>query len=281
MVNYILIAEFDVLMGYAVTGAAVAWLLMTRPRTQRVMIAVFGALHLVLITGIVALVALNPSSGSLPPGPSPYATDSFLGLAAFRLEKVVLFRAEPVLIGFLTLAMFLIGARLLRAGIFAAEGGRLRRRLMFLGAVEFPVDFALGVAGGPAGLLAERYLVAPLVALGLLAFIAELRLRRGTQGWVAQRTRDVGRVALSAYMLQNLLGGALFYGWGLALAPDSAGTIAPLTVSDRRVPPPRCLLRGGRHPHPADRAPSPAGEGSAPRRRGRTHHRCARASPCA
>ncbi|QEW03153.1 DUF418 domain-containing protein [Microbacterium lushaniae] len=231
VVNYILIAEFDVLMGYAVTGAIVAWLLITRPRTQRVMIAVFGALHLVLITGIVALVALNPSSGSLPPGPSPYATNSFLELAAFRLDNVVLFRAEPVLIGFLTLAMFLIGATLLRAGIFAAEGRRLRRRLMILGAVAFPVDFALGVAGGQAGLLAERYILAPLVALGLLALIAELCLRRGTEGWVAQRTREVGRVALSAYMLQNLLGGALFYGWGLGLAQTAAAWRIPVTVA--------------------------------------------------
>ncbi|MCK6065343.1 MULTISPECIES: DUF418 domain-containing protein [Microbacterium] len=231
VVNYILIAEFDVLMGYAVTGAIVAWLLMTRPRTQRVMIAVFGALHLVLITGIVMLVALNPSSGSPPPGPSPYATDSFLGLAAFRLDNIVLFRAEPVLIGFLTLAMFLIGAALLRARIFAAEGAGLRRRLMIAGAVAFPVDVALGVAGGQAGLLAERYVVAPLVALGVLALIAEVCLRRGTEGWAARRAREVGRVALSAYMLQNLLGGALFYGWGLGLAETAAEWRIPVTVA--------------------------------------------------
>ncbi|MCJ1682194.1 DUF418 domain-containing protein [Rathayibacter sp. VKM Ac-2928] len=230
-VNYVLIAEFDVLMGYAVTGAVVAWLLLTRPRTQRRTVVVLGALHVLLISALVALVATQPgASGQGPAGRSPYADASFLGLALFRLQNAAVFRAEPVLIGVLSLAMFLLGAQLLRAGLFAEEGRLLRRRLMVLGAVAAPVDLALGLTGSAAGLLAERYLVAPLVALGLLALLAELGLRRGSDGGLARRAREVGRVALSAYLLQNLLGGALFYGWGLGLAVSAAPWRVPVTI---------------------------------------------------
>ncbi|QHC63595.1 DUF418 domain-containing protein [Rathayibacter festucae] len=229
-VNYVLIAEFDVLMGYAVTGAVVAWLLLTRPRTQRRTVILLGALHVLLISALVAFVATQPGAGQGPTGRSPYADDSFLGLALFRLQNAAVFRAEPVLIGVLSLAMFLLGAQLLRAGLFAEEGRLLRRRLMVVGAVAAPVDLALGLTGSAAGLLAERYLVAPLVALGLLALLAELGLRRGSDGWVARRAREVGRVALSAYLLQNLLGGALFYGWGLGLAVSAAPSRVPVTI---------------------------------------------------
>jgi uncharacterized protein len=231
-INYILIAEFDVLMGYAVTGGIVAWLILTRPRTQRVMIWIFGALHLLLISAIALLVASLPAdnTGSGLTGASPYATESFLGLALFRLNNAVVFRAEPVLIAFLSIAMFLIGVRLHRAGVFRAEGAALRRRLMVVGAIALPIDLVLGVWGGTPGLLVERYLVAPFVALGLLGLIGEVCLRRGTNGWWSRRFREVGRTALSCYLLQNLLAGALFYGWGLGLAAHLGQWRVPLTM---------------------------------------------------
>ncbi len=230
LVNYILIAEFDVLMGYAVTGAIVAWLLLTRPRTQRVVIAVTGALHLLVITALALLLSTLPPSEP-PTGVSPYASESFLGLAAFRLENVVTFRAEPVLIGCLSVAMFLLGARLHRAGVFAESGARIRRRLMLLGGIALPIDLGLGGLGGEAGVLLQRYATAPLVALGLLALLAELCLRRGTDGWAPRRLREVGRVALSAYLLQNLLAGAVFYGWGLGLAEHLGELRTPATLA--------------------------------------------------
>ncbi|WP_430592781.1 DUF418 domain-containing protein [Humidisolicoccus flavus] len=221
LINYILIAEFDVLMGYAVTGAIVAWLLLTRPRTQRTLIVVFGSLHVLLISAIAAVVLLAPSSDdgmTSSSDLSPYANSSFFELALFRLDNLVLFRAEPVLIGFLSIAMFLLGAKLLHAGVFAPEGQRLRRRLIWVGATAVPIDLALGIFGGTAGMLVERYVVAPFVALGLLALIAEVCIRRPVGGWWSNRVSELGRVALSAYLLQNLLAGAIFYGWGFGLA---------------------------------------------------------------
>ncbi len=234
IVNYVLIAEFDVLMGYAVTAAVVSVLLLTRPRAQRTMILVFGALHVALITALVLLLTVVPgvdADAALPAGPSPYATESFLGLALFRLDNVTVFRAEPVLIGLLSLALFLTGAALLRADVFGTGGTRLRRRLMIAGALAAPADLVLALTHSPAGLLMERYVVAPVVALGILGLVAEMCLRRGTDGWLARRSTEIGRVALSAYLLQNLLGGAVFYGWGLGLAESTQAWRVPVTIA--------------------------------------------------
>lgn len=231
--NYVLVAEFDVLMGYAITGAVVAWLLLTSPRAQRAMIVVFGGLHVCLITLVVVVVGFTGANAAvaLPSGGSPYADASFLELALFRLDNLIVFRAEPVLAGFLTLALFLLGARLLDAGIFSPDGARVRRRLIIAAIVAAPLDLVLAVAGGPAGLLAERYLVAPVIALGILALVADVSLRRSTESWAARRAREIGRVALSAYILQNLLAGALFYGWGLGLAQHAGEWRVPVTVA--------------------------------------------------
>lgn len=231
IINYVLIAEFDVLMGYAVTAAIVSTMLLTSERAQRRLIAGFATAHVLLFTAIAGLVALSP--GGEPrqwEGHNPYADGSFWGLAMFRIDNLVIFRAEPVMIGLLSIAMFLLGAQLFRAGVFTADGARVRRRLLVIGAVAWPVDLALGVFGGTAGMLLERYVAAPLVALALLALIAEGCLRWGTDGWIARRLREVGRTALTCYLLQNLIAGAIFYGWGLGLAADLGDWRVPATV---------------------------------------------------
>ncbi|MFM2719642.1 DUF418 domain-containing protein [Microbacterium mcarthurae (nom. nud.)] len=233
VINYILIAEFDVLMGYAVTAAVVSVLLLTSSRAQRAMIVVFAVIHVTVMTAVVVLLVAVPGANApsaLPSGPSPYATESFLGLAVFRLQNLEIFRAEPVLIAVLSLAMFLAGAALWRAGVFTAQGSRLRARLMIAGAVAAPIDLVLALMDSSAAVLVERYVVAPVVALGILGLVSHLCLQWGTGGWVARRASEIGRVALSAYILQNLLGGALFYGWGLGLATSAAAWRVPVTV---------------------------------------------------
>lgn len=230
--HYVLVVEFDVLMGYAVTGFVVAYLLATSQRAQRAWLVVAAAVHVVLLSGLVTLLALFPQPpASGPVEPNPYADGSWWGLVGFRLDNPVLFRAEPVFILALSVALFLLGAHLLRAGVFADEGTRLRRRLMVLGAVAAPVDLALNVLGGDAGIVAARYGTAPLVSLGLLAGITALVRARPGPGWLSRRLTEVGRTALSCYVAQNVLASALCYGWGLGLAQRLDGAVrVPVTV---------------------------------------------------
>jgi uncharacterized protein len=218
VLHYLLVVEFDVLMGYAVTGAVVAYLLATSERAQRTWMVAAAGVHVLLLgLGTAALTTSpQPTPGVLEP--NPYADGSWWDLVVLRIDAALLFRIEPVFIQALSVAMFLLGARLLRAGALTPDGTALRRRLLVVGAVALPVDLSLGVFGGTAGLVLSRYGTAPLVALGLLALVVEAVGRRERLGVVGRRLADVGRMALSSYVLQNVVASALCYGWGLGLA---------------------------------------------------------------
>ncbi|MEV0358576.1 DUF418 domain-containing protein [Nocardia sp. NPDC050697] len=232
LVNFVFLAEFDVLMGYAVTGLVVAYLLATGERARRRWLAGAAAVHLALLTLIaVALATAGPAApGPVPP--NPYADGSFLELAAFRVQNALAYRTETLFIFPLSIALFLLGARLHRAGVFEPEGARLRRRLLLLGfGIAAPIDLVAGVWIGGDAVLCTRYGTAPLVALGILALGAELYLRRPAPGFAGRRLAEVGRTALSCYLLQNLLASALCYGWGLGLAARvEPGARVPFTV---------------------------------------------------
>lgn len=230
LLHYLLVVEFDVLMGYAVTGAIVAYVIASSPRAQRIWIGVAAGLHGVLVS-FITLGLFSGQAGQLgrTPSPNPYREGSWWDLVLLRLDNAALFRFEPVFILFLSIAMFTLGARLHRAGIFDDQGAALRRRLMIIGAVALPIDLALGLAS-PHWMFVTRYGTAPLVALGLLALIAAVT-RRWPLRWSGRRLADLGRVALSGYVLQNILATALFYGWGLNLGGVAPTWRLPVTVA--------------------------------------------------
>lgn len=235
LLNFLFVAEFDVLMGYAVTGAVVAYLLATSERAQRRWLLVAAAVHVFMLTALAAAMALLAQSDSgevRPLDPNPYAEGSFWDLVLFRVENAGMFRLEPVFVFPMSVALFLLGARLFRAGLFEPSGRRLRQRLMVLGfGVAAPVDLGLGLWDGDL-VLFTRYGTAPLVSLGILALVAQFYIGRSTTGFAGRRFSEVGRMALSCYILQNLVASALCYGWGLGLAARvSPGDRAPFTIA--------------------------------------------------
>ncbi|MBH0779688.1 DUF418 domain-containing protein [Nocardia bovistercoris] len=232
VLNFLLIAEFDVLTGYAVTGLIVAYVLARSDGVRRRVLVIAASVHLAMLT-LVAVALVAASSSSEPEraelDPNPYADGSFWDLVVFRWENAGLFRAETLFVLPMSIALFLLGARLFRAGVFEERGARLRRRLLVLGfGVAAPVDLAVGILGGGDLILFTRYGSAPFVALGILALVAGFYLRRPRVGWVGARLGEVGRMALSCYILQNLVASALCYGWGLG----SAARVGP----EARVP---------------------------------------------
>ncbi|MFB8000964.1 DUF418 domain-containing protein [Nocardia sp. NPDC056000] len=221
LLNFLLVAEFDVLMGYAITGLVVAFVLATGPQAQRRWLIVAASVHTLMLTAIVAGIALadGQQESSTPQSldPNPYADGSFWDLVVFRVDHALLFRLEPVFIFPMSIALFLLGARLFRAGVFEPDGARIRKRLMIIGAVAAPVDFAVGMVGGDL-ILVTRYGLAPFVSMGILGLVAHVYTHRSAPAFVGRRFAEVGRMALSCYILQNLLAGFLCYGWGLGLA---------------------------------------------------------------
>ena len=234
VLNFVLVAEFDVLMGYAVTGLVVAFLLATSERAQRRWLIAATTVHLTLLTLTALALATVPSSESPPReplDPNPYADGSFWDLAMFRLQNAGVFRLEPLVIFPMSIALFLTGALLFRSGVFRPEGARLRKRLVIVGAVAALIDLSAGVLVGGNLLVFTRYGTAPLVSFGLLALVAGYYAHGRRTGFAGRRLTEVGRTALSCYILQNLVAAALCYGWGLGLAARVGdGARVPFTI---------------------------------------------------
>ncbi|WP_107657681.1 DUF418 domain-containing protein [Nocardia suismassiliense] len=235
LLNFLFIAEFDVLMGYAITGLVVAYVLATSERAQRRWLIIAASIHVGMLTLLALAIAFAPEQDAEPRrplDPNPYADGSFWDLVVFRVQHAGEFRVETVFVFAMSIALFLVGARLFRAGVFRPEGAALRKRLLIIGfGVAAPIDLVAGVAGGGDLFLFTRYGTAPFVSLGILALVAHFYLRKPDVGFVGRRLTEVGRTALSCYILQNLVASILCYGWGFGLAARVSGDArVPFTV---------------------------------------------------
>ena len=140
------------------------------------------------------------------------------------------YRAEPIFIIPMNVFLFLLGVGLMRSGAFSPEvrGRRIRGRMLRYGLL-------LGVSLNllyfvPGGLfeLPVRYLFAPILSLGYAGLVA-LAVERNWSPWLGARVAEVGRMALSCYVSQNVLGSVLFYGWGFGLTGE-VGAVGTLVI---------------------------------------------------
>ena len=137
------------------------------------------------------------------------------------------------------LSLFLFGFAIARAGIagdLAAHRALLRRGAWLGLALGLPANFALGFGGplpgwGPISADEPTWLTswttigltigAPLLAVGYLCALSLVCLRRGA----IDRLAAVGRMALTAYLLQSILALAVFHGLGLYDTLSTASTL--------------------------------------------------------
>ncbi len=63
LLNFLLIAEFDVLMGYALTGLVVAYLLATSERAQRRWLIVQASIHVTMLTLLAVAMTADGGGG--------------------------------------------------------------------------------------------------------------------------------------------------------------------------------------------------------------------------
>lgn len=222
LLHYLLVFEFDVLMGYAIASVLVAWLV-GRSRGVRVAAGAVAGGFVVLVVGALTVVGGAGGAGALPPYPPTWTGQGWV-----RLADAGLYRAELVLIVPSAVVLFLIGSALLRAGVLDEGGARLRRHLMAVGAAGVVLN-AMTVLAGPEWILVERYLVGPVVAAGLLGLVPAVLLRmRGPAGPVRRGVTAIGRTALTCYVGQNVVAAVLFHPWGFGLAEVFAGLAPPV-----------------------------------------------------
>jgi uncharacterized protein len=170
-----------------------------------------------------------------------------------NLEFFWIGREEIKIMFLMGIGVFLIGARLWEAGLFRPESVRLRKRVMWIGfGIGLPIDWGLRTlmyfeAGGPytssldsssrstpwvslwAGMYV-RYFTATIVAFGVLALVAHFYAGRNRTGRVGSMLANVGRMALSTYLLQNLLGVVVFGPLFLDLSSKIPFSLGPLDL---------------------------------------------------
>ena len=222
LLHYVLVFEFDVLMSYAVTSVLVTYLIGRSDRAVRAWMIAAGALHVALV-GLLTVALMAAPAEQAPVASDLFASGSYPDQVAARLDQSLPYRVETIFI--VPLGVVLVPARLAAAAAGAfedgARGARLRARLMVVGlGVGVPLN-VLSTFAGADWFLVDRYLMPPLVALGLLALVTTL-VHCGIAGPVRGGLTAVGRTALSCYVLQNVVASVLCYGWGLGLATRSA-----------------------------------------------------------
>ncbi|WP_301924830.1 DUF418 domain-containing protein [Corynebacterium glaucum] len=129
--------------------------------------------------------------------------------------------------------IFILAARHYRAGLFQPEQVALRRKVARVGlGIWLPLDWGLRLfASGSSGVF-TRYLSSTIVAFGVLALIAGFYVKRNNRlGAAGGALAAVGRMALTCYILQNLLASIVFYDFGLGAARVTDGELQWLWVT--------------------------------------------------
>lgn len=145
-----------------------------------------------------------------------------------RLQHFFMYREEAIFIIPMNTFLFLLGVRMMRAGVFYAnERGQSLRKILFR--VGLWVGLPLNALVFVPNELVEfvvRYAFSPFLSLFYIAVIAKLLVHTESR-FMWNWFEYVGKMALSCYILQNIICSVLFFSWGLGLG----GQInAPLIV---------------------------------------------------
>jgi uncharacterized protein len=222
--HLVLIWNGDILLEYAIAGFVVLPFLFGPTR----LLAVGGV---VLLTAFIAAPFLPPIA-ALPArswmvqhvseAARVYSSGGFNEVLAFRVRELAAILPLHLFVFPRTVALMLLGAAVWRAGLFRA-GSRVRQHLPLAAVVGILAGGGICVLlsnewlhlGWKAGLSVER-VGAVLLACGYGASIiwacGKAHVRE-LVAWVA----PVGRMAFTNYLLQSVIFGWIFYGYGLGL----------------------------------------------------------------
>ncbi|OUZ08217.1 DUF418 domain-containing protein [Bacillus pumilus] len=231
-VHFALVMEYDVLMSYAVTGLLVAFIVRGGSKYIKRGMIISGVIHLLVLSCLMVFALSEMETASYDQGSEPVLEEqmpeTWISQVQERLQHFFMYRGEAIFIIPMNTFLFLLGVRMMRAGVFYANerGQSLRKRLFQVGLwVGLPLN-ALVFVPNELVEFVVRYAFSPFLSLFYIAVIAKLLAH--TESWFMWNWFEyVGKMALSCYILQNVICSVLFYSWGLGLG----GQInAPLIV---------------------------------------------------
>lgn len=171
------------------------------------------------VAAVLAAQGVTPGGVGPVPGSALAGTQSYWGGVQERLTNFWDGRSEIPIMFVMGMGLFLVGAFLYRGGLFAEHGARLRRRVMLVGfGIGLPLDWGTRLFVGEYTSMLNRYVTSALVAFGVLALVAAFYAKGRRPGRVGRAVSNVGKMALTCYIGQNLIASILFYNWGLGLA---------------------------------------------------------------
>jgi uncharacterized protein len=238
VVHLFLIWNGDILSEYALAGFIVLPFLYGPRWIAAAAAAAFFGIYLV-VPFLPSLVLL-PSQAWIvqhaAEATRAYGQGGFAEVLAFRVHELPAILVLHVLIFHRTLALFLLGAFLWRTGGFQ----RIEAHTLLFGALAVPMTvLGLGLGALVEGLTPlsrsslgggffsiERFALAVL-AIGYAATVLAIIAAGGWRffAWAA----PLGRMAFTNYLLQSLIFGWIFYGYGLGLF-GRLGIAAALTL---------------------------------------------------
>jgi uncharacterized protein len=234
--HLVLIWNGDILFEYAIAGFVVLPFLLCRLRV----LTLVG-------TALLALFLVAPFLPEIVPMPSRawmwqnvaearriYGSGSFAEVLAFRVHELPGFLPLHVFVFPRTVALMLIGAATWRADLLRT-GSRASQSLPLVASVELLAGGVLAVSQANGWLhlgwreeLSLERLSTVLLACGYGATIVWATNRARTQKlltWAA----PIGRMAFTNYLMQSVIFGWVFYGYGLGLF-GKLGVTAALAI---------------------------------------------------
>jgi uncharacterized protein len=215
LIHLFLIWNGDILTEYALAGLVVLPFLFAPTWLIAAGSAGFLALYLLqpMLPSIVPFPARSWLAAHVGEANRIYATGGFSEILAFRIKEVVAFLPLHSYVFPRTLGLFLLGAACWRAGLFAAAR-RSAAWLWLAAALAIAAGLGLTLApfaraySSPAGTL--------LLALGYAALVlAAETTAAGAR--LLHWAEPVGRMAFTNYILQSVILGFVFYGYGFGL----------------------------------------------------------------
>lgn len=240
-INTVVLYSGDILTTYAI--ACLVLLAMHRV-SDGVALKVAGALYGVVLLSLIASTIFIDRAALMPAESDALATaatqtqamrGSLSEIVTYHLDGLELLVLQAVsLQGPTALAMFLLGMVAGRRGLFAGVTGNeaILRRVQFIG---FPAGLAGGLTFAAMGAdtstaaVAVSLMTAPFLAAAYVATLLRVLHSRRGRG-VGRALAPAGKMALTNYLLQSVIGLVLFTGIGFGLA-GSVGPIGLLVLS--------------------------------------------------
>ena len=239
MINQAFFFWGDILVLYGLLGMA---MLPLHNISDRLLLRCGLALVIVppLAAGLVEALTGQPLPGPIPSPDSAqlFATlmaGSYAEVVAANLPQTLLrYASDPVHMGVYAtgvFGLFMIGAWTVRRGI-PFDVTSHRRLLRCVAWIGFPIGLVVSavhatrLAGIPAeglagAIVTAAYVGLPVMGLGAIAALA-LGFARGARP-LQRLLAPIGRMSLTNYLASGLIGGLVFYGYGLGLVRDFSG----------------------------------------------------------